>query len=184
MKEIINRNISGKKVLVLFIITNCVYAFMLLVTIPKLMQFSGGMKILDMIPTGYNAQYVNTLLNTLGEEGRHFYLFNQIPVDMIYPFLFAIGYCLLLAYMLNKTAKLNSKYFYLCLLPILAGLFDYLENTGIILILNSYPHNSHLLSQITNIFTILKSLFSSVYFIVLLIFLIAAAINKFFPKAK
>ena len=184
MKEIINRNISGKKVLVLFIITNCVYAFMLLVTIPTLMKFSGGMKILDMIPTGYNAQYVNTLLNTLGEEGRHFYLFNQIPVDLIYPFLFGISYCLLLAYILNKLGMLNSNYFYLCLLPLLGGLFDYFENIGIIAILNNYPHNGDLLSQITNIFSILKSLFSSVSFITLIIFVIAAAINKFFPKAK
>ena len=183
MKEVIKKNICGKKVFLLFIFTNCVYAFMLLVTIPKLMQFSGGMKILDMIPTGYNVQYVNTLLNTLGEQGRHFYLFSQIPVDMIYPFFFGISYCLLLAYILNKLAMLNSNYFYLCLLPLLGGLFDYFENMGIITILNDYPHNNDLLSQITNIFSILKSLFTSVYFIILLIFIITTVVKKFFMKA-
>ena len=182
MKELIKRNISGKKVLVFFIFTNCVYAFMLLVTIPALMKFSGGMKILDMIPTGYNAQYVNALLNNLGEQGRHFYLFNQIPVDMIYPFLFGISYCLLLAYILSKIGMLNSNYFYLCLLPLFGGLFDYFENLGIITILNSYPHNSGWLSQITNIFSILKSLFTSFYFISLIIFIIATVVIKLFTK--
>lgn len=184
MKEIIKRNISGKKVLVLFIFTNCVYAFMLLVTIPKLMKFTGGMKILDMLPAGYNAQYVNSLLNALGEQGRRFYLYNQIPADMIYPFLFGISYCLLLAYIINKLGKLNSNYFYLCLLPLLGGLFDYFENIGVITILNNYPHNGDLLSQVTNIFSILKSLFSSASFITLIIFAVAAAINKFFVKVK
>ncbi len=184
MKEIIKRNISGKKVLVLFIFTNCVYAFMLLVTIPKLMKFTGGMKILDMLPAGYNAQYVNSLLNALGEQGRRVYLYNQIPADMIYPFLFGISYCLLLAYIINKLGKLNSNYFYLCLLPLLGGLFDYFENIGVITILNNYPHNGDLLSQVTNIFSILKSLFSSASFITLIIFAVAAAINKFFVKVK
>ena len=33
-----------------------------MVTIPKTMEFSNGMKLLDMIPTGYDWNYVNELL--------------------------------------------------------------------------------------------------------------------------
>ena len=48
------------------------------------MAFSGGMKLLDMMPLGYDMDYINTLFETLGEKGRDIYLYNQIPVDMIY----------------------------------------------------------------------------------------------------
>lgn len=94
LKKIINNNLAGTKVLVLFALTNIVYAFMLIITIPKTMRFSNGMKLLDMMPTGYDFEYINTLFDTLGEKGREVYLYNQIPVDMIYPFLFGISYCL------------------------------------------------------------------------------------------
>ena len=167
MKELIKRNINGKKILSLFILTTIIYVVMLTITIPKVMSFSGGMKILDMMPTGYSAEYVNLLLKTLGEEGRNTYLLNQLPLDMLYPVLFAVTYCLVLAYLLNKLGKLDSDLFYLCLLPLFSGFFDYCENIGIITILNRYPNNSNMLGQITNIFSILKSALTTLYFIVL-----------------
>ena len=64
LKKIIEKNSSGKKVLGLFILTNLVYAFMLLVTIPKTMVFSNGMKLLDMMPTGYDYNYANKTRNS------------------------------------------------------------------------------------------------------------------------
>ncbi len=184
MKDLIKRNISGKKILVLFILTNIIYAIMLTITIPKVMSFSGGMKLLDMMPTGYNVEYVNSLLNTLGDKGRDAYLFNQLPVDMIYPFLFGVSYCLVLAYFLNKIGKTESDLFYLTFLPLFSGLFDYLENIGIITMLNSYPDNSILLTQTTNVFSVLKSSFTTIYFIILIIFLIVFGKSKLFQKAK
>lgn len=54
LNKIIEKNISGKKVLGLFILTNLVYAYMLMVTIPKTMAFANGMKLLDMMPAGYD----------------------------------------------------------------------------------------------------------------------------------
>jgi len=155
---------------------------MLTITIPHVMNFSGGMKLLDMRPTGYNAEYVNTLLNALGEKGRHAYLFTQIPVDMIYPSLFGITNCLVFAYFLKKLGKLESSLFYLCFIPLFAGFFDYLENFGIITLLNSFPHNSFLLSQTTNLFTVLKSLFTTFYFIILIILLVLFGWNRFKMK--
>ena len=151
---------------------------MLLITIPKVMLFSGEMKLLDMMPTGYNAQYVNTLLKALGEKGRDVYLFEQIPIDMVYPFMFALSWCLVLAYILNKLGKLDGILFYLCLIPVLAGAFDYCENVGIINILNRYPANSDLLSQTTSVFSVLKSSCTTIYFIILVICIVALGIKK------
>lgn len=179
--KFIHGNISGKKVLGLFLLTNAVYVFMLTVTIPKTMGFSNGMKLLDMMPTGYDLNDVNELFKSLGEIGRETYLTNQIPVDMIYPLLFGLSYCLLLAYFLKKLNKLNTPFTYLCLLPIIAGVADYLENFGIIVMLKSYPDLSEMAVNITNTFSIIKSISTSIFFIVLIIVLIILgfkAINK------
>jgi hypothetical protein len=61
-----------------------------MVTIPKTMAFANGMKLLDMMPAGYDFDYVIKLFNALGENGRKTYLTSLIPVDMIYPLLFAV----------------------------------------------------------------------------------------------
>lgn len=184
MKNLITRYLNGKIILVLFILTNIVYAIMLTITIPKVMNYAGGMKLLDMLPTGYNADYVNSLLDALGTEGRNTYLFQQIPIDLIYPCLFGITYCLFFAFIINKLNKQNSLLFYLCYFPIFAGLFDYLENFGIITILNSYPDNSTVLSQLTSIFSILKSTLTTIYFIALLTALFALLTKYILSNTK
>ena len=177
LKELVNRHSSGKKVLLLFIVTNLVYAFMLVISIPKVMESSKGMELLDMKPTGYDAAYIDELFGTLGEIGRDDYLYKQLPVDMIYPFLFGISFCLLLAYFLKKINKFNSGLFYLCFLPIIGGIADYFENFGIISLLITYPDLSKTVMSMTNVFSVVKSMSTTVYFIVLLITMIVFGIQ-------
>ena len=178
LRKIISENITGKKVAFLFFLTNLVYAFMLFVTIPKTIAYSGGMKLLDMMPQGYDSKYVNELFNKLGEEGREVYLFNQIPVDMIYPFLFGMTYSLLIAYFLKKLDKLNTPFFYLCLVPIIAGIADYLENFGIITMLNDFPDLSMTQVNVTNIFTLIKSLSTTLFFLILIVIIIIVGVRR------
>jgi len=177
LRKFIEKNISGKKVLGLFILTNLVYTFMLTVTIPKTMEFANGMKLLDMMPTGYDLNYVSELLTSLGENGRLTYLTNQIPVDMIYPLLFGLSYCLILGYFLKKLNKLNSPYIYLCVIPIIAGIADYLENIGIITMLINFPDLTKTIVNTTNIFSIIKSISTSIFFSALIVILIILGIK-------
>lgn len=172
MKRLIINNLNGKRILILFIMTSIIYTIMLTVSIPEVMSYSGGLDLLDMMPVGYDAIYVNQLLNSLGEEGRHAYLYNQIPWDMVYPLLFGITYCLILAYFFKKLDKLESPLFNLSYLPLFAGLFDYFENIGIVLMLNAYPGNLDILSKISNIFSLLKSLTTTIALTILLVLLV------------
>ncbi len=182
--RILEKNLSGKKVLGLFILTNLVYLFMLLVTIPKTMGFANRMKLLDMLPMGYSHDYANKLFNTLGEDGREIYLTNQIPVDMIYPLLFGLTYSLLLAYFLKKLNKLKSPLTYLSLLPIIAGIADYLENIGIITMLKSYPDLAETTVIVTNTFSVIKSTTTSIFFIVLVVILVVLGIRSVKKKSN
>jgi len=100
---------------------------------------------------------------------------------MIYPLLFGLTYCLLLAYFLKKLNKLNVPFSYLCLLPIIAGIADYLENFGIIAMLKSYPELREIAVKTTSSFSFIKSISTSVFFIVLFIVIIILgfkAINR------
>ncbi len=178
LRKTISENLSGKKVASLFFLTNIVYAIMLFVTIPKTMAYSGGLKLMDMMPQGYDMTYVNGLLSALGDEGRKVYLLNQIPIDMIYPFLFGITYALLIGYFLNKLNKLNTPFFYLCLVPLIAGIADYLENIGIITLLNDYPNLSMIQISITNMFTVIKSVTTTIFFLILIGILIMVGVKK------
>ena len=182
LTKFIEKNLTGKKVFVLFILTNLIYVFMLTITIPKTMKFSKGMKLLDMMPTGYDLNYVSELFTSLGANGRQTYLTNQIPVDMIYPLFFALTYCLLLAYFLNKLDKLHSPFTYLCLLPIIAGMADYMENFGIVIMLKNYPDLKEVIVNTTNTFSIIKSTATSVFFIVLMVLLILLIIKSLKDK--
>jgi hypothetical protein len=142
--KIIEKHSTGKKVLWLFLITNSVYALMLFITIPHVMEFSNGMKLLDMLPTGYSVEYVQDLLNSLGEQGRWAYLYNHI----------------------------------------LAGLFDYSENIGISTMLLHYPDYSQNLVKASNMFTLVKSVSTSLYFIVLLVVLILLGLRYLRRKER
>jgi hypothetical protein len=182
MRHLIESNINGKKVLLMLILTNAIYVIMLTVTIPQVMNFAGGMKILDMMPTGYSPDYANTLLRSLGTEGRHAYLYNQLPLDAIYPFMCGMCYCLLLAYVLSKLNKFEGHLFYLCLIPLFSGLFDYCENIGIVTMLITYPNNSAGLTRVTSIFSVLKSSFTTGYFTILIVGLVALGRRKILQK--
>jgi len=184
IRKIIATNLTGKKVLLLFLLTNIVYAVMLTVTIPKTMTFSNGLKLLDMMPLGYDLEYINTLFETLGENGRQVYLTNQLPVDMIYPFLFGISYCLLIGYFLNKLNKLDSFFFYLCILPLIAGIADYLENFGIFTMLYNFPDFSPFTAKVTNVFSVIKSMTTTVFFIALIVTLLMLGISKIKERRK
>lgn len=160
---------TGRAVLGFIIPALVVYAIMLLYTIPQVQQYAPGIKLFDLSPTGYSYAYAIELLDALGVEGRNLYLFRQLPMDFIYPGLFAVSCCLLLSWLFTKSLNSNSKMFYLCFVPVAAGLFDYLENTGIVLILLSYPDVTELLVAITSYLTILKSAFTAAFFALLLL---------------
>lgn len=157
---------------------------MVLATIPKVMAFGGGLPILDMMPKGYNMEYVKNLFDALGQQGREAYLNYQIPLDMIYPALFAISYCLVLGFFLNKLDKLKTPFLFLCLLPFAAGAMDYAENIGIISMLRDYPSISSNTVTITSCFSLLKCICTTIYFLILISSLVLLGIKTLRNKKE
>ena len=170
--------LRGKLVLLLFVITSCVYAFMLLVTIPHVMKFGNGMPLLDMMPLGYSYEYVTTLLESLGAGGRSAYLTKQIPADMFYPGLFGITYTLVFGYFLNKSGKLTTHWSVISYFPLLASACDYIENFFFIHMLANYPVISEGTINIASVFSIAKSGTTTLYFVCLTVLVVYFIIKK------
>ncbi len=141
---------------------------MLLYTIPQVSAYAPGINLFDLSPTGYSFEYAIKLLDTLGSDGRELYLYRQLPLDFIYPGLFAVSCSLLLSWLLLTTQKTNSTLFYFCYIPVAAGLFDYFENIFVVSILTSYPNVSEVSILFASRMTIVKSMLTTVFFVLLI----------------
>lgn len=157
----------GRVVLLLFIITMAVYSIILFCSIPAVIDQAPGMKLFDMSPSGYSPADAEKLLEAIGPAGRKLYAKRQLPIDFIYPGLFAVTYTLMLVWLFGKRFKPESKVFLLALIPAAAGLFDYLENIGIILMLKSFPNINPMLVYGSSTFSILKSVLTISFYLLL-----------------
>ena len=160
---------KGKVVASLFLLTMAVYLTMLFYSIPAVTAFAPQLPIFDLSPFGYSFTYATELLDTLGVEGRNLYLSTQLPLDFIYPGLFSITYSLLLVWLLGKIYNEDSKIYYLVFVPFLAGIFDYIENVFIIKMINSFPDIQIATVKVASLFTLLKSSFTMLFFVLLIV---------------
>lgn len=165
---------TGRLVLILFIVTMAVYAVILLYTIPAVLVNAQEMRLFDMSPSGYSLDYAVELLNALGTDGRRTYATLQLPIDFIYPGLFAISYTLLLVWLFKKGFAHQSPIFYLAFVPGAAGLFDYLENVGIIMMLRTFPDLTTTTVSLASASSIFKSVFTIGFYVLLLVGIWAA----------
>ena len=170
-------DIKGRTIFVLFLITMTVYVVMLTITIPKLMMFSEGKEILDMMPGGYDTAYVRELMTALSEEGRSYYLTKQLPLDFFYPALFAVTYSLIFMFFLRKIGKHQTARRVFAFLPVIAGLADYIENICIIALLKAFPNISADLVLSSSIASVVKASSTTIYFFALTILIIALGIS-------
>lgn len=177
-QNFLDKHAKGSSILVLFVLTNVIYALMLLVTIPALSRFSEGMTIPDMMPTGYDHAYLQRLMQTLGKEGRRYYLTRQIPLDLLYPFLFGLTYSLMTAWAFKRFGAFSNKVCALALLPLIAALADYAENFGLIATLCKYPDASESLSQVSSAFTWIKSSSTALFFVFFLLALVFLSVSR------
>lgn len=159
---------SGKNVLLLFVLTMAVYLLMLSVTIPRVQSYASDTALFDLSPMGYTHAQALTLLESLGRAGRDAYLFPQLAIDFVYPGLFAICFSLMLIWLYAKRIQPDSKWLYVAMLPVLGGLFDYVENILIIRMITSFPDVTEGLVSAASSATLLKSAFSTASFLLLI----------------
>lgn len=154
-----------------------VYASMMLITLARLLEMSGGIPVFDMMPAGYDNEYASSLLTALGSDGRNYYLWRQIPMDLIYPALFGISFFLLATWLVGKLPAFQRILRLSAMVALAAGAFDYIENIFIILMIRNYPDLPDLLVNAASIATLSKSGLTMIYFTVLIVVLLVRVIQ-------
>jgi len=102
-----------------------------------LLQVTNGANILDF-EFGYTTSMAYDLLTALGNDGRSFYITKILPLDFPFPFTYMLCYFGWIALM-GKYAIPKSALKLLLTIPVLAMVFDWTENIGIIAMIRNYP---------------------------------------------
>jgi hypothetical protein len=105
----------------------------------------------------YSFEDAQTLLEKMQPEGRSIAQLISGRVDMVYPIVYGL-FLLLLITRLAAKLKFRPKA-WLLLTPVLAMLFDYLENIQVLRMLRQYPDISSELVRFSSLMSSLKWLF-------------------------
>ncbi len=116
-------------------------------------EYSGGVGTPDM-QFGYRPEWLFDNINTLGSEGRLFYL-RFLLFDFIFIISFAFTQAEIIKIIMGKVL-LSGKWRYAISLSYLRGIFDAVENILLLIILNSYPTHLNGIATIAGISTKLK----------------------------
>ncbi|MDO4775700.1 MAG: hypothetical protein Q4A10_07785 [Aerococcaceae bacterium] len=157
------------------VIALSLYAVMLGITIPHLQHLSQGIAIPDMLPGGYNITYINKLFETLGETGRDYYTYIQVPLDTIYPVAFSVMSINFIQHGIGSHIWAKK---YMLIFPIISVVCDYTENISTLYSLINYPNLSATVIQISSVASLLKTVTVSFILIILVILAINALRKK------
>jgi len=108
------------------------------ITVPRIEQISGGAGLLDM-RLYYSPEEAYALLGQLHPEGRDVYLKLLLSFDVGFPALYAVTFSLIVIRILRFAAFRRPMLRLLALIPLAAGLFDWLENGCLLAMLVQYP---------------------------------------------
>ncbi|NBI29258.1 hypothetical protein [Chengkuizengella marina] len=158
---------SWSKVILLLTASLVIYFIMLKVTIPKVSKIADGMKIFDLMLFGYDVDYAMKLLEALDEEGRSIYLLQQIPLDLIFPGLLGCSGAFLIVCM----TRIHKKMSIALIIPLIAAVFDYLENVFVAYMLLRYPDVNAFTIKSSSFFTIGKTGFTVLFFSFVILYL-------------
>ncbi|PHR22527.1 MAG: hypothetical protein COA38_17985 [Fluviicola sp.] len=144
-------------------------------TFPRINKQIGG-PAFDLRPLGYSASEARSIFGNLNDQTIDLYLFPQLTLlDIMYPFLLALFLSSFLFRLLRLTKKKSKVNSILLLVPFIAMIFDYLENTCIILMITESVEITESFVQTSSTFSILKGVFTSIAWISILFYSIKYA---------
>ena len=114
----------------------------------RLAVLSGGIGPLDNLFT-YTPAQAYSALAAYGPAGRAFDLSSELTLDLVYPLIYSLFFCLASLYFLQRTASNRPALARLALIPFLALAADYLENAGLVALLLNYPTRLSALAEVT-----------------------------------
>ena len=185
--------VTFKLWLLFLLLSQSIYVFMQSYSIPRTSQEAGGLLIFDMNPLGYTYEYAHQFLSQLSEKGYTLYLHVQLPLDILFPILnclTGLSTFILLIRLYNKVKHTSVLPIYSSFskaalaLPLIAMVFDYLENIMIFMMLSYKAGVPISLVYVASTFTIIKSISSLVFYIVVIAILLVNGVAWIRSRSK
>ena len=104
----------------------------------------------------YTADSLNQIASDYGEEGRDAYIQARFTFDLIWPLVYAVFLSTSISWTYRKAFAQESLWQRANIVPVLAALFDYLENISTSLVMLRYPTATPVLDSLAGIFTLVK----------------------------
>jgi hypothetical protein len=152
---------SGLIVCALLVASGLVWAVMFFGPLAHHSRLAGGESPFDIRPMGYSYDEAYAFLNAIGEQGRLYYANRELLLDMFYPPLYAISRGLAL-WWLTMPGRLRdapvplSWRCALIAVPVIMVSLDVVENGCIARMLQTWPHLSQDLVNISSFATRMK----------------------------
>ncbi|MDD1718398.1 MAG: hypothetical protein LUO88_04905, partial [Methanoregulaceae archaeon] len=99
--------------------------------------------------------------------GRAFDLTHIVPLDLVFPFSYALFLSVAISWVLYRWLPKESPWIGLNLLPVIAGTADYFENAGVVTLLLTYPARLDPVALFTSAMYAVKFAFSTFSYLAL-----------------
>lgn len=119
-------------------------------------SYAPDAKPIDLeIPT-YTPDRAYEILSVYNTEALQYYKNIELSVDIIYPIIYGFAFSLLIAFIWGRIAPEKQWTKLLPVIPLKGMLFDFAENTGIVVMINQLPERADGIASVTAIFSLLK----------------------------
>jgi hypothetical protein len=150
----------------------------LIVTLPGAEAASGGVEALDM-KNFYTPEGAFATVASYDAAGRAWLCTYHLTGDVVNPILYTSFLILLISWLFQRGFKPESSMQKLNVLPIGAAIFDLLENICIAIMLSVYPAQPTPVAWLSTMGTTTKYIFIYTSFLLVLVGLVKAAMNRF-----
>jgi len=117
----------------------------------------------------YSTEDLYRMAETYGEQGRQSYIRARLTFDVVFPLVFTLFLTTAITWLTAKGFPAGSLWRRANLVPLLGGLFDYLENGSTALVMARYPQRTPVVALLAPDFTLLKWLIVGSSFLLLLV---------------
>jgi len=104
----------------------------------------------------YSADDLYEMAEAYGEEGREAYVRARFTFDMIWPLVYTLFLSTAISWLFSEAFAPDSRWQRGNLAPVLAALFDYLENVSASLVMLRYPNRTAVVDMLAPVFTLVK----------------------------
>lgn len=123
----------------------------IIITLSEMTVLTGGIGILDF-DLGYSVERVREVFGSYGAEG--FALYTRIQLlDLLNPAIYSLIFACII-YLLWNT----HQHIWVALIPLVAGLLDYVENLTLFLLARDFPEVSSRLVSVSSALSLMKNM--------------------------